>query len=84
MAPADKPYIPNPAADIYSLGVIMFMIIYGHHPYLSSGSLSLNLKQFIMELMTTPLQLNNYIRRNSLEFDKLLMIVIEMLDRKEK
>lgn len=61
-------YVPNALADVYSLGIVIFMMVAGHHPYLSSQALHRPTKDFIEELLGVPCYLPRSLAHFSLEF----------------
>jgi serine/threonine protein kinase len=60
--------VPNALADVYSLGIVLFMIVVGYHPYLSQAALHMPLKDFVEELLSNTYQIPKLLMHYSLEF----------------
>lgn len=79
-----RDYVGNPKSDIYSVGVIMFELIVGKHPYINSSDFKGDIKQFLTEFKDSKLKLPpNYLNQFSLKMHSLLEIIIKMVSKVE-
>ena len=78
-----KDYYANTKSDVYSMGVILFRIITGHHPYvLSRGK---EYRSFLKELKANPLYLKpNFSNRFSIKFQHFFDLVLSMVSKHEQ
>lgn len=74
-------YVPNAPADVYSIGIVLFLIIVGHHPYFSSNAPHLPIKDFIEELLGVPCHIPRSMAHFSLEFQEFFDLVLQMIQR---
>ena len=74
-------YVPNALADVYSIGIVLFLIIVGHHPYFSSNAPHLPIKDFIEELLGVPCHIPRSMAHFSLEFQEFFDLVLQMIQR---
>lgn len=73
--------MPDPLSDVYSIGIMLFIMIAGHHPYVSVNSLDRPLKEFVLELLTVPCSFPTSSMRFSLEFRQVVEVVMGMVQR---
>lgn len=81
-----KNFIPSDKSDIFSLGVCLYEIFFGIHPYLSKKTA--NYKEYLLALQGATLkplpQLMKKIGSTSLKLENMLKFLEKMIDLNEK
>ena len=77
-----KDYYANTKSDVYSMGVILFRIITGHHPYVISRGKEY--RAYLKELRANPLYLKpSFSNKFSIKFEHFFDLVLSMVAKHE-
>lgn len=77
-----REYTANVKSDVYSMGVMLFEVITGRHPYIEKRGLKI--KEYAEELKEARVRHENITERYSFKLMKLYEVVVRMVEKSEE